>query len=39
MSEDNLVLNTDDAKAGGFKQVKTDETIQVNQTYFSRIAE
>jgi len=36
MSDENLTLNTDDAKAGGFKQVKTDETIQVNQTYFKK---
>ncbi len=36
MSDENLVLNTDDAKAGGFATPQTDETIEVNQTYFKK---
>lgn len=36
MSDKDLVLNTDDAKAGGFAVKQTDDTIEVNQTYFKK---
>lgn len=36
MSDKDLVLNTDDAKAGGFAVKQTGDTIEVNQTYFKK---